>query len=454
MTSLVVTATHSYRATRAFDTPADAFESGLVAFLERVCRRIAGVGVVLVDTWAAKQLGLPYSELPRDGGGKSHPAALVARAAGWEVDEVHRWTRFRKGGREVHIGLLAFIDPEYCPILTAGPGGVGGAAAADALDAWQELSGLPYWGDPGDAVSHLLMSLSRATMNGQPVIPSWRPRNTHEKVAGLYARTFHRAGFDRSADQPGRFLVGYDATRAYLSAMTVVEVAPLPLRPTGKRSFDPTAAGWWLCHLDPWTIPRLPAPWGHYPDGDDRASLVWLTTPDLVLLSQLAEQGRYGGFSIVDSFTSRAHRDVMRPAGERLRDMWDKAAGLFEDDRDAVRATIQAGYQAMHSKWRSTKGNGDICRPDWSAALVATARTNLWRRIDRAAGTKAKPGRLPAFVDGIDTVYYATDHPDDPPAGIVTERFPLNVGGDTDRLGTFRRKYIIDREQEGTRATS
>lgn len=437
MTAIVVTEAFTYRGDRAHVTPVDGLAGGLVAFLDRIVRAVAGVGVALIDPRAAGRLGLPVDELPTSGAGRTHPAAVEARNAGWEVEEIHRWSRFRRGGHEVIVGLLGLIDPEYCPLLAAGP--MDSAGAAGALDAWQRLSGLPYWGDAGDAVNRIIMATARPRIGGKVIVPAWRPKGPD--VGGAYARTFQRAGFDRSANHlSSRYLHGYDATRAYLSAMSTVEVCPLPLRQRGRLAFDPKLSGWWLVELAPWTIPNLPAPWGHYPDGADRESLVWLTTPDLVLLSRLHADGRYGGFTVHNAHVGHADRAVMRPAAETLRTMWDAAAGLdFYGDRDAVRDTIQAGYHAMHGKWRSVKRNGDILRPDWAAALVATARVNLWRRIDQAAAA----GRWPAFVDGIDTVFYAADTADaDPPAGIVTGRFPLNTGGDSDRLGTFRLKYV------------
>lgn len=446
--SLVITEQFTFRGSRAFLTPPDGLTRGLPAFLDTVVGAVHGVGVVLVDERAAARLGLPTDELPTGGSGRTHPAAMTARAAGWEVEEIHRWSRFRRAGQEVNLGLLRMIDPDHCPLFAGGP--LDSAGAAGALDAWQDLSGLPYWGDAGDAVNRLIMATARPRLGGKPIVPAWRPRNPGPTA---YARTFHRNGFDRSMNHTGRYLLGYDATRAYLSALTVVEVCPIPLRQQqGRREFDPKLTGWWLVQLEPWTIPNLPAPWGHYSDDTDRTSAVWLTTPDLVLLSKLHAQKRYGGFTIVDSYVGHADRAVLRPAADRLRVMWDAAAELHVlQDREAIRDTIRAGYHAMHGKWRSLKKNADILRPDWAATLVATARTNLWRRIDAAAAA----GRYPAYVDGIDTVYYATDDPaGPPPAGIVTARFPLNVGGDTDRLGTFRLKYTIDRESESTGATS
>lgn len=429
---MLVTETMTWSEKSTGRTPREKVRAGLVTFLDAVVRAVAGVGVVLVDRWVAGQLGLPTDELPSGGAGQTWPAAQAAREAGWEVREIHRWSRFRKGGCDVVIGLYDLMDPDYYPLKQEWP-----LDTAGALDAWQRLSGgMPYWGDPGDAVNALLTQLSACRMYGKPLVPAWRPKPV-EAVAGQYARTFSRDGFERS--MPGRWLVGYDATRAYLSAMTVVPVAPLPLKATGRRDFDPTQAGWWLVDLAPWTDERLPAPWGYYDEEEDRHGMVWLTTPDLVLLDQLRADGRYAGFTIMDSYTARGDRKVLRPVAERLREMWDAAAGLDNpQDKEAVRATIAAGYKACHGKWRSA--HGDIRRPDWAAALVATARTNLWRRVDK--------GWPPAYVDGIDTVWYATDHPDQPPPGIVTERYPLNIGtARTDNLGTFRRKYLIDRQE-------
>lgn len=441
MTSMVVTQDVTYRGNRGFIT-GDAVDAagGLPGFLDRVIRAIAGVGVVLLDGWAAGRLQLPVEALPSGGEGKRHPAAVAAREAGWEVPEIHRWSMFRRDGREIHVGLIEFLDQDHYPLIHRGGRYLD---TLGALDAWQDLSGgVPYWGDPGDAINHLIQQTAKPTLNRRPIVPAWRPRPPGP-VGGAYAHTFHQDGFDASEWCPGRYLVGYDATRAYLSAMTTVEVAPLPLRATGRREFHPTIAGWWLVDLAPWTERRLPAPWGYYPDRRDVEGHVWLTTADLALLAKLAGGPWWpgGGFTVIDSFTGAADRQVMRPAADQLREMWHAAADLPDvNDATAVRDTISAGYKAAHGKWRAA--NGEILRPDWAAALVATARTNLWRRIAAAAAA----GRFPAYVGGIDTVYYATDNPDQtPPPGIVTERFPLNVGPSTDKLGTFRAKYLIER---------
>ena len=441
MTSMIVTETVTYRNNRGFITGGAVEEAdGLAGFLDRVVRVVAGVGVVLLDQWSAERLGLPVGVLPADGEGKRHPAAVAARTAGWEVSEVHRWSNFRRDGREVHIGLMEFLDQDHYPLIADNGRYLDTAAA---LDGWQNLAGLPYWGDPGDAVNYLIQQTARPKHNNRPLVPAWRPRPPAE-VGGAYAHTFSRAGFDARERCPGRWLVGYDATRAYLSAMTTCEVAPLPLKHTGRRDYAPKLAGWWLVDLAPWTDPRLPAPWGYYPDGRDVEGHVWLPSPDLELLAKIAGGPWWpgGGFTVIDSYTAPADQRVLKPAAERLRDMWHGAAALTDkNDQAAIRGTISAGYKAAHGKWRAA--NGDILRPDWSAALVATARTNLWRRI----ATAAAAGWFPAYVDGIDTVFYATDNPDvsAAPPGIVTDRYPLNTGGTTDKLGTFRAKYLIDR---------
>jgi hypothetical protein len=437
MTTLVVTEETTYRGGAAFATPSTALAGHPIGeFLDWVARMVAGVGVVLLDGWAAGRLGLPVEALPSGGGGKQHPAAVEARRAGWSVDEVWRWTRFRREGREVHVGLLDLIDDGYCPLIDRATPDTG------AFDAWQELAGTPYVGDPGDAVNHLIRQTAKCSMYGKPLVPVWACKEA-EATVGQYARTFNRAAFDTSAGQAGRYLVGYDATRAYLAAMQTVMVAPLPLRPTGRLAFDPALAGWWLVDLAPWTLPGMPAPWGHYPDRADLNGMVWLTTPDLALLTQLHADNRYAGFAVVDSHTSRAQRGVLRPAAERLRDMWDAAGGIDDAaDGRAVRDAIGAGYKAAHGKWRSQRS--DIRRPDWAAALVATARTNLWRRAD----TATRAGWWPAYIDGIDTVWYATDDPTVHPPGIVTDKYPLNTGRATDKLGTFRAKYLTDRQEE------
>jgi hypothetical protein len=420
--ALIITDEVTYVGENGRRTPPDAFVGGIVGLLDRVARVLSGVGVVLLDRWAAIQLGLPVDDLPAGGAGRRHPAAEAARAAGWTVREIHRWSVFtREGGTRVAVGLLDQVDPQYCPLVAYAP-----QDTAARFDAWQQLSGMPWWGDAGDAVNHLILHTASPRWRGRPVTPIWRPAKTDRD--GWTERAYGRVWLE---DQPPAFgwLHGYDAVRAYLAAMSVVEV-PLWLKASPRRTFDPSFGGWWLVESAPWTLRELPDPRGYHPDGWDQPRP--LTTPTLTLLAELEAEGLYGGFRVLDSWTGPTSRSVIRPAADRLRQMWDQAAGLTDPgDRDAIRAAVKAGYHAAHGKWRNH--TSDIYRPDWAATLVAKARTNLFRKIWAAY----KAGMKPAGVSGIDTAWYAADGPDGP--------FPPHFT-EGEGLGQYRRKYSIERE--------
>jgi hypothetical protein len=426
--AMLITETLTYLGPdRVRPTPADTADGGLPRLLDRVSSRLAGVGVVLVDAWGAGQLGLPgqVDDLPTDGAGKRHPAAVAARTAGWEVDEIHRWSVFRRSGQRIAVGVLPLIDGHYCPLR--------GDAVADTVAAmalWGDLSGTPWWGDAADAVSHLVMQTAAPKYRGKPVVPVWTVRRGMSD--GWIERPFDTAGFDRRRELPGRYLIGLDQVRCYLGALGATDTAaPWGLKRRETTVFDPALAGWWLVDLSPWTVSEMPPPWGAIPDRDLQAGMTPLTTETCKLLAALTADGVYGGFRVREAWTSWAAPRLFRPAAERLSYIWAKAGDLENvQDRAAIRDAVSAGYKSAHGKWR--KSSSDIFRPDWAAAWNATGRCNLWRRAD----TARRAGFPPAAIGGIDTVWFATDHPDHAIPG-----FPIG-----EQLGQFRRKYLIDRE--------
>ncbi len=458
-------------------TPRDVGDGGLPGFLDRISKLLGPSGVVLVDGEIASRLFLPIF-LPVDGEAKTHPAIEQAATGGWTTKEIYRWSRFRKGQQTVWVGLLNHIDQRFCPLISEW----WTQDTCSALSSWHHLTGHPYWGDPGDAVNEIIRGSAKVRINGKPGTPTWWDRTG---PADMVERTWTRGGWDRAGLRTGRYLHGYDAVRSYLSAMSIVEVAPLGLRHTGPRPFDKKQAGWWLVDMARWSthnldlMPDPAGPTGDRPEcvctfaelsrrrGDDDgcercaegqgdpdpgSATVrrWLTTPRLELIQQLTDQGVHGGFEVLDSHTSRADRLTLRPAAAILEESWGRAHYLHTpQDTGAVRETIKDGYHRMHGKWRSRQS--EIQRPDWAATLAATAATTLWRRAWKTGNTvAAQSGRWPAYLTGIDTVYYASDSPDpyDNPPGGFNVATPEQIATGTTKLGQFVPKYVIDRTEE------
>jgi hypothetical protein len=415
MHAMVVTEKTTYvDAMRPRPTPIGP-EDTLAGVMRRLGRAVGMNGTVLLDKDVAGRLGLPTGELPEGEQAKSHPAVAELAGAGLKTREIHRWTRIAgEGGRELHVGLLEFIDPIRSPLVN--PDRLADTAAA--LAEWNARTGVPYRGQAGDAGNALLRTLGRFKHEGKTREPSWWSGTGPEgdPVERAYGTRQWRNA------QAGAFLHGYDRVRAYLAAMTVTEVAGFGLTRTRAAAFDPKRSGWWLVDVAPWQVPHAPDPAGYGHEEGPR----WLTTPTLKLLQQLTDQGVHGGFTVLDSWTAKTEANVLKPYGTRLRQLWEESTEIRErTDRDALQATIKAAYRQAAGMWRS--GQSDVQRPDWSAALVATARANLFRKIWQV-GTAT--GRWPVMID-TDNVFYASDDAD----AVAARPDGIEL---VDKLGGFR----------------
>jgi hypothetical protein len=81
-----------------------------------------------------------------------------------------------------------------------------------------------------------------------------------------------------------------------------------------------------------------------------------------------------------------------------------------------------------------------VYRPDWHHAVIAQARSNLWRKLWKV-GTTADRWPIEIMVDN---AWYESDDPDPErarPVGLP----PCNRLGQTDALGTFKVKGTRER---------
>jgi hypothetical protein len=417
-------------------TPADTWSAGLGAFLNRVARLFDGAeGVVVLGGGAVVDLKLP------SGPGREVMEGFDdARAAGWMSGKPQPWTVFYGDNRPTLIvGLASWPDFARCDIVSPHP-----VDTVFRLKLWHELTGYAWRGSPGIAGMHILReTLPRYPMKGARVRPSMTMVEGPDDGADAYEADWTADDWSRPLEH--RYAHGYDATRMYLAAAQGCEaLAPWRLHRTGRRTFDPKLAGWWKVELGPWNDELLPAPSG--PGGPVR----WVTTPTLALLDELQHAGGpFQAFEILDSWTAPGRR-LLRPWADRIETAYRSArqVGTEVDDLWGVDQDGRAVQKAAKAVYRETIGllkpstgpGGPVYRSDWHYALIAYARSVLWRKA-WAVGTRE--GLWPIEWD-VDHLWYGSDSPD--PATARPAGLPLvNARGEIDGLGTFKPKGLRER---------
>ena len=172
-------------------------------------------------------------------------------------------------------------------------------------------------------------------------------------------------------DRPGQVTV-LDSNANYLSAISTVEVAHGGLQHTGCIPFDPSLPGYWQMRRYPWQDPRIMSPLG---TGGGRSDMVWLTTPTVQLLSQLAADGYWPDVDVIDSWTSPT-RCRLRRWSDRIRS--DRAAAIGHQNEPWL-GQIKLGYSQAVTIMAD--GSLDkVHRPDWARHIRAQAAASVWRR--------------------------------------------------------------------------
>lgn len=421
-----------------------------------------------------------------------HPVLAAARTAGWRCSALRAWTTYHTPDDDpratVHVGILPLLelaaqaDRSVYPLLCS--------QWPDTLAAhrrWHELTGSAYHGTPGVAGMAVLRETADAgpglDKNDRRKRPTWQPQAPMVTIGDT------RHGLPRTdaaelpylldhwgRTEPGaRVRVGYDARLMYLSAAGVVPLSPRALRNTGKLSYRSDLAGWWLVDIAPWQLgAELPDPAGYSPVDGPR----WVTGPTLALLDELVAAGIHGGYEVADSWTCGTTtartgryagqergtaRTVLKPWAERIRD------SLYAEELTGVEALARAGFayddtgrSDLIATWTALKecysrtigmlnAPGTLVRrPDWHYAIIAQARTNLFRAMRKAA-TKTPENPNPRYPLGIDTdlVWYSADTTDrqelkdNPPHG-----FRVYTGAPgAPKLGGFTVKKIEERRR-------
>jgi hypothetical protein len=408
--AILVSDPHTYLpGDRIAPTPAGSLAAGLGPLASRIAASfrlpengpelMSSSGVILIDSRAGQQLGLPVTADQLDQAaeaGADHPSLVSLRAAGWSASKLRDWvTIYGKDRPRIHIGILPLIDPKKSPIICTMP-----HDTLDALTLWHELIGSAYYGTPGWAGIEALRKLAACEKTRTP---TFQPKGTGPDGAyepeGAYELAFLAEQFRGKLPAGMRWAAAYDARMAYLAACQVLRVAPWSLKHTGRVDrYDPERSGWWLVKFAKWQDGRIPDPAG-YGMGEEAR---WVTGPTLGLIDPLVEQGIHGGYEILDSWTapiiSAGNGCVLKPWAEAIRD------GLYSElpgpAGAAVRVALKESYRQSVGSLNNARS--PIYRPDWHFAVIAMCRANLWRKMWDIGN---KLGRWPLIIE-TDNVWY------------------------------------------------
>jgi len=381
-------------------TPADAFNAGLAGLATRTAALFGSEGVVMLDAEAAIALGFTL-----DSQEVNNPALIAELgAAGWQCGALGRWSSLRAKDRPtVYVGLAPMIDPEWMPLWHEFPADLCGSLAL-----WHELTGSAYHHSPGAAGLSMLINSTRYHTQ-------WFSQVGPDRSRGGYELAWRADYWDRLSTHTAPFRHGYDKHSAGLAAATCTLLPRQALRHTGRREWQRNAAGWWCIERSPWNLDLMPDPAG--PGKDDEA-VIWVTSPRMALLQELAAEGVYAAPRIVDSYTAPATEvvkswaDKLSAATKRAQTLAaDRAAdgtptALAQDAERVLTALRDAAGQTTGMLGSATSARAQ--RADWHYALVAMQGCSAWRtgwRVGKTAGV------WPLAIDG-DKLWYGADTAD------------------------------------------
>lgn len=409
------------------------YHTTLTEFIRRIAEKAKGYGqkeiTVLISAIVAAELGFP-SDIHGD-------ASFLepVRTFGFRVArELFPFQSFHshKGLPDVFVGVAPWIEtmdkgvrrknfPLYLDDDIP--------ASIRLMAQWQEETGVAYRGRPGVNAVAMLHS---AYDKDSKLCPTWRPRNQPDIPAvsdpPLTPQSWCQPGWDPASlvNCDREYL---DMNGAYLGRYVTQPVARWSLKHTGAmkepyvsnpRGGRTPLGGWFLIKPPVWNEARLPNPAGPdvlYPEKGQEIAPVWRTLPTLQLLDELQERGLSAGYTILDSWTSKAYTDL-KPMGTKLRDI------IYSGDYAAPLITCaKTASQEFHGM-TMTQG-GMIVRHDWYATIRASCRTTLWRK---ALNAGLKEDRWPLYFK-IDAAFYESGYAPD------INQFPR-----TEKLGGFKLK--------------
>lgn len=403
----------------ATSTPPDATSGGLGELLNRLDRFVAlPAATVMLDGTVPSQLG--FSGPPPAPGKVDSPALASARAMGWEIREERVWmTAVRKDKyqeRTIHIGIVPWLSPATFALY----------AQDDPLlmqwrmYEWTRMLGVPFVGEQVGMSGHNVIR-DRSKLRKEP---RWHLPNRAEGIEP--ARQSTELPFNWRGPQPeSGTLFQFDATAQHMAAMNNVYVSGDLLR---HRTPEPPSRknppGYYRVVPPAWAMSRsLPHPIGRLPGESGKS--VWITHVTLDFLMELHEDyGIVDPPELLDSWTSDYRCRAFREFGSILSEALRQSATYTEDP---------VMHTAMKTVYKATVGmmarpGGRIYRPDWTHAVIAQARCDLWRKAWRE-GSKARytpprsddirigSGAWPVRIE-TDALWYAS--PDDTPVWPAT----------------------------------
>jgi len=432
------------------DTPDDAVAAGLGGLLDRLDKiMVRPSGVVLLDRGMAVKLGFG-KKAPKLGQRRDTAPLLSARDHGWKISEERPWMtawreddvddRGRRVARVLHIGVMEWLDHARFPLQhTDVP------TMLRRMWFWHATLSEPYHGEGAGLVGIAMMRDQLPERTRRENRPFWKPNwlEPRKCVPALTGGTELPDNWVSARPSGQRYEHQYDVVTQHLSAAGVVTLASGALSWSG-RPYTPVAQnrpGYYLV-----TIPAmwnyagvLPHPAGRYTPGDR----VWVTHPTLDLLVYCAEElGIMDVPAVHETWTADGTR-VLRSWAATLAQAVkaSHALKLANPDDAIVFDTVKAVYKMARGMLEVPQSR--VYRPDWAHAIIAQARTNLWRKIwaEGAGGrpaTKTSPavrasGRWPVAVIA-DSVYYTSDDPNPRAPGSWPATFRM---GDSTTGGTF-----------------
>lgn len=440
------------------ETPADVADAGLGGLLDRLDKVVARPSaVILLDGLLPIKLGIKGKQPPKLGARQDTPPLLSAREHGWNIAQERPWmTAWReeddgKGGRVarvLHIGIMPWLDKVRFPLAHADV-----PTMLNRMWFWHLCLGEPYHGEGAGLVGIAMMRDQLAPRTRRENRPYWKPNWTEPRkcVPALTGGTELPDNWHSAAEHGKRYLHQYDVVTQHLSAAGVVTLATGALHWTGKpgSAVKQNKPGYYLV-----TIPAmwnyagcLPHPAGRYTPGDR----VWITHPTLDLLVYCAEELEImDAPEVHESWTADGTR-VLRTWASTLASAVKVAhARMLSTPEDQVLFdTVKNVYKMARGMLEVPQSR--VYRPDWAHAIIAQARTNLWRKIwaEGAGGrgdTRAS-GRWPVAVVA-DAVWYASDDPNPRAPGSWPATFRM---GDGTTGGTFVDKGTKEVATDGTR---
>lgn len=205
-----------------------------------------------------------------------------------------------------------------------------------------------------------------------------------------------------------------------LAYAAVASSLPLPVGECVYASFptfDKRVPGLWLIEPEPWTDPRMPAPWAD----DARRTLpgpYWVTTPTMERCAEL-------GVEAIESWTWPEHHAYLRPWYELIRDARAELLDVGGAPLAAVKEISRRGVGRLASRTRTKALDTDeLYQPYWTWAIIAECRARLHRRLSALEVA-------PVAID-TDAVYFLSSR-SSPEALAVRLGLPLGEG-----LGQFK----------------